>query len=187
MLGADVSWNNLLRRLRLAAGLTQAEWSALISAAARPGSNAAWSTDSIGRWERGEHPPNAATTEAIATVCRDYRLFEVTSTDEPLLRTSLAQANLAVTRRSVQPAQPPTIETHGGGEGLVSSDQTTRRDNLYQIVLAGRMAEMRANNLPAPISSFVGREDDMAGVRRALEAARLVTLVGTGGCGKTRL
>jgi predicted ATPase/DNA-binding SARP family transcriptional activator len=42
-------------------------------------------------------------------------------------------------------------------------------------------------NLPAPASSFVGRERDLAQVRTLLADARLVTLVGPGGVGKTRL
>jgi predicted ATPase/DNA-binding SARP family transcriptional activator len=40
---------------------------------------------------------------------------------------------------------------------------------------------------PAPLSSFVGREADVDAVTVALSAARLVTLVGPGGAGKTRL
>jgi predicted ATPase/DNA-binding SARP family transcriptional activator len=42
-------------------------------------------------------------------------------------------------------------------------------------------------NLPAPATSFVGREQDLAQVRTLLTGARLVTLVGPGGVGKTRL
>jgi predicted ATPase len=42
-------------------------------------------------------------------------------------------------------------------------------------------------NLPMPTSSFVGRERDVADVRERLRSAHIVTLVGTGGVGKTRL
>jgi predicted ATPase/DNA-binding SARP family transcriptional activator len=42
-------------------------------------------------------------------------------------------------------------------------------------------------NLRAQLTSFVGREDDVARVIKALEQYRLVTLVGPGGTGKTRL
>ena len=45
----------------------------------------------------------------------------------------------------------------------------------------------KPNNLPAQLTPFVGREDDVAVVRRAVAAARLVTLTGAGGIGKTRL
>ncbi|MCF7551290.1 BTAD domain-containing putative transcriptional regulator [Pseudonocardia sp. WMMC193] len=40
---------------------------------------------------------------------------------------------------------------------------------------------------PAPLTSFVGRAADVARVRELLTTARLVTLVGPGGAGKTRL
>src|SRR3974390_1718243 len=42
-------------------------------------------------------------------------------------------------------------------------------------------------NLPAQVSSFIGREAELAAVRRLVAGARLVTLTGTGGAGKTRL
>ncbi|MEU8540792.1 BTAD domain-containing putative transcriptional regulator [Streptomyces sp. NPDC048717] len=42
-------------------------------------------------------------------------------------------------------------------------------------------------NLRARLTSFVGREDDLAAVRGALGTTRLVTLLGPGGAGKTRL
>ncbi|WSL53235.1 winged helix-turn-helix domain-containing protein [Streptomyces sp. NBC_01725] len=42
-------------------------------------------------------------------------------------------------------------------------------------------------NLRARINSFVGREGDMADLRKDLRDARLVTLFGAGGAGKTRL
>ncbi len=43
------------------------------------------------------------------------------------------------------------------------------------------------SNLPARLTSFVGRESDLRLLRRDLADARLVTLLGPGGSGKTRL
>lgn len=43
------------------------------------------------------------------------------------------------------------------------------------------------SNLPAQLTSFVGRERELVEVRRLLETSRLVTLTGAGGSGKTRL
>jgi predicted ATPase/DNA-binding CsgD family transcriptional regulator len=43
------------------------------------------------------------------------------------------------------------------------------------------------HNLPTELSSFVGREKELAKVGRQLEGNRLLTLTGSGGCGKTRL
>src|SRR5690348_11888162 len=42
-------------------------------------------------------------------------------------------------------------------------------------------------DLPVPLTSFVGRDRDQAAVHELLAGSRLVTLVGPGGCGKTRL
>ena len=44
-----------------------------------------------------------------------------------------------------------------------------------------------AHSLPHPLTSFVGREDDLATIAQAFRQTRLVTLTGIGGCGKTRL
>ncbi len=46
---------------------------------------------------------------------------------------------------------------------------------------------MVLNNLPAQVSSFIGRDVELAEVRRLVGGSRLVTLTGAGGAGKTRL
>ena len=48
-------------------------------------------------------------------------------------------------------------------------------------------ARAASHNLPAPVSSFVGRERELADLRAMLATHRLVTLTGVGGIGKTRL
>ena len=45
----------------------------------------------------------------------------------------------------------------------------------------------RRTNLPAPLTSFIGRALEVAEVRRLLNTTRLLTLTGAGGSGKTRL
>ena len=45
----------------------------------------------------------------------------------------------------------------------------------------------RFGNLPADVTSFVGRRNELVEVKRLLSDARLVTLTGVGGVGKTRL
>ena len=45
----------------------------------------------------------------------------------------------------------------------------------------------RPGNLPAETTSFIGRRHELAELRRKLATARLVSLVGPGGVGKTRL
>lgn len=48
-------------------------------------------------------------------------------------------------------------------------------------------AQRAPNNLPVQLTRFVGREDHLAKVAERLVTDRLVTLAGSGGCGKTRL
>jgi predicted ATPase/DNA-binding winged helix-turn-helix (wHTH) protein len=45
----------------------------------------------------------------------------------------------------------------------------------------------KADNLPEPLTSFIGREHELIEVAGLLRRHRLITLVGAGGCGKTRL
>ena len=52
-----------------------------------------------------------------------------------------------------------------------------------------RTLDYRPNNLPVPASAFVGREVELAAIEAQLatNAVRLITLIGPGGSGKTRL
>src|SRR5579872_3716207 len=83
-------------------------------------------------------------------------------------------------------------------------EETTRQ--LFQRILAGQLSsavtvlgqtaparvaqaprEVRRHNLPAALSSFVGREPEIAEVERLLGMTRLLTITGAGGVGKSRL
>ena len=55
------------------------------------------------------------------------------------------------------------------------------------VTLPRAMAAQTPNNLPVQLTSFIGRRRERAEVRRLFLAARLVTVMGVGGCGKTRL
>jgi predicted ATPase/class 3 adenylate cyclase len=70
-----------------------------------------------------------------------------------------------------------------------------RPEHLFQLVLADlpsdfpppRTLDARPNNLPAQLTSFVGRGEELGDVTRLLGRTRLLTLTGPGGTGKTRL
>lgn len=51
----------------------------------------------------------------------------------------------------------------------------------------GDVPRSYSHNLPEHLSTFIGREREIAGILRRLHSAGLLTLTGTGGCGKTRL
>ncbi len=50
-----------------------------------------------------------------------------------------------------------------------------------------RSLEATPNNLPQQLASFIGRVHELSGVKAVLRNTRLLTLLGTGGLGKTRL
>lgn len=54
-------------------------------------------------------------------------------------------------------------------------------------VASDPVASSPLHNFPLASSTFVGREHDIARLEKALDRARLLTLTGAGGCGKTRL
>ncbi len=60
-------------------------------------------------------------------------------------------------------------------------------DGLEDVGRPLRSVERPRHNLPAQLTSFVGRERAAREVQSLLEQERLVTLTGAGGCGKTRL
>lgn len=88
------------------------------------------------------------------------------------------------------------------GDGVVLRDLGTHRlkdlsqpEPTFQVVAPGLRTEFpalntidsRPNNLPSQISSFVGRENELAELKSLLSAQRLVTIAGPGGMGKTRV
>lgn len=68
-------------------------------------------------------------------------------------------------------------------------------ERLFQLQAAGLRSDFpplrslveSPNNLPIQLTSFIGREREIAEVKRLVTGHRLTTLTGTGGTGKTRL
>jgi len=71
----------------------------------------------------------------------------------------------------------------------------SRAERVFQVVhpeLASEFPALRSldsfpSNLPLQLTAFVGRDDELTEILTALEGARVVTLTGIGGVGKTRL
>jgi predicted ATPase/DNA-binding SARP family transcriptional activator/predicted negative regulator of RcsB-dependent stress response len=68
------------------------------------------------------------------------------------------------------------------GEELQRLEQAVLRHEVPAIT-----RHAQPHNLPAPLTSFVGRDRELTDLERLLGEARLVTLTGLGGVGKTRL
>ena len=86
------------------------------------------------------------------------------------------------------------------GAGLLDLGERRLKDliapeHIYQLAhpaLAASFPSIKSldafpNNLPVQLTSFIGREREIEEGRRLLSQARLVTLTGSGGTGKTRL
>jgi len=58
---------------------------------------------------------------------------------------------------------------------------------LPEKMTSGAGGAIRCSNLPEPLTSFVGRQGELAEIERLLSGNRMLTLVGAGGVGKTRL
>ncbi|XVV00987.1 BTAD domain-containing putative transcriptional regulator [Actinosynnema sp. CA-248983] len=132
------------------------------------------------RLELGEHSGLVAELEDL--VAR-YPLRE-------RLRAAHVRALYAAGRQSAALASYRELRERLADE--LGLDPSAGLKALHQAVLArdpalDATAPAPRGNLPAQLSDLVGRDDDLAGVRSALGAARLVTLTGPGGVGKTRL
>jgi len=70
-------------------------------------------------------------------------------------------------------------------------ERDLRRDHATAVELARgettRGESTQRSSIPAPLSEIVGRDSELAMIETQLAANRLVTIVGTGGAGKTRL
>jgi non-specific serine/threonine protein kinase len=86
---------------------------------------------------------------------------------------------LLATALNLEPSQRAELQAAARRGGAPSTESAGR--------LPAEIDVSRRTNLPIQLTSFVGREREIVEVRRRLEATRLLTLTGPGGCGKTRL
>jgi len=140
---STTTFGELLRRHRVAAGLTQE------ALAARAG----LSVYGIQKLERGTTRPYRDTAARLALA------LELTPDEAARF-----QAAVEPVRRRGSPPR----ESEG-----VTAPQQAPGDTRH--------------NLPAALTSFVGREQELSSIPPRLRAARLLTLSGVGGSGKTRL
>ena len=68
-----------------------------------------------------------------------------------------------------------------------SSETIVLREQIERELTSAPSREALLTNVPTPLTSFVGRQSELAEIRRLLATTRLLTLTGAGGCGKTRL
>jgi predicted ATPase/transcriptional regulator with XRE-family HTH domain len=161
--GGPPFWSQVLRALREARGVTREGWAARLG----------YGRTTVQRWETGEAVPDAEAEEALLRACAELGLFRSfdrgvlqghTVTPE-WLRHLLAEARLGSASAPAPPVPTPPPRDH----------------------IPPPPPPRPRTNLPTPLTSFIGREPELEAGRRLLATARLLTLTGPGGSGKTRL
>ncbi|GAA2503165.1 BTAD domain-containing putative transcriptional regulator [Winogradskya humida] len=72
-------------------------------------------------------------------------------------------------------------------DGLGADPGTALRDRHLRLLRSTSAPAGSRSPLPAPLTSFIGRDDELERIGTLLTTARLVTVLGPGGAGKTRL
>lgn len=116
----------------------------------------------IQRWEHAELAPDARAADALVGLCADEGLFRAYSSGV-LAGETFSEAGLRILLAEARVAAP--------------DDDVT----VSALALAGRP------RLPSALTSFIGRQQELADLRRHIRTTRLLTLTGPGGVGKTRL
>ncbi len=99
----------------------------------------------------------------------------------------------ATTEQLTHDSLPKEITLRDLGERRLKDMPQPER--IFQLVIPNlpadfpplRTLEASPNNLPTQLTSFIGREKELADVKRLLTNTHLLTLIGPGGTGKTRL
>ncbi len=125
--------------------------------------------------------------------------------EDPVRIDAVAFEELAAAARERGEAGAYRSALEGFGAELLPADRyedwsLERRDSHDQLHLAleAELAELEADReprqpagsgpgLPSQLTSFIGRERELAEAAALLGSSRLLTLTGAGGCGKTRL
>ncbi|ARP69954.1 AfsR/SARP family transcriptional regulator [Streptomyces pluripotens] len=147
------------------------------------------------RWEtRHLDALRARHTAALALGQAERSLPELSALcDSHPLDEALQVLRLRALRDAGRPAQ--ALAAYDGVRRLLAarlgSDPGPELQHLHAELLSaapgGTEPVPRTGNLPARLTSFVGRETDIKVIGTDLAGARLVTLLGPGGAGKTRL
>ena len=138
----------------------------------------------------------APESEVFGALLRHYRLAAGLTQEGLAERAGLAARSIPGLEAGEHKPQRSTLQRLADALGL-TPEQRRRLEAASGRLASSRDTLRRAearrppHNLPVQLTSFVGREQELAEVVGLLGAAspqpRLVTLTGTGGCGKTRL
>ncbi|HEV3234499.1 MAG TPA: adenylate/guanylate cyclase domain-containing protein [Candidatus Dormibacteraeota bacterium] len=147
-----------------------------------------WPEDAVIRVRMGVHSGEAA------VVGGDYMGFEIHRAARIASTGHGGQVVLSdATRALLQGGLPEGVTLADMGEHRLKD--LAQPEHIWQLNIDGLSSEFpplksldyTPNNLPTQLTSFVGRDAELTEGARLLDGARLLTLTGPGGTGKTRL
>ncbi len=122
--------------------------------------------------------PEAETEAVIA----DLRMAALTAPARSPVRANLAPPNIGAALPPTEQKRPPSLSEEAGRAALAP-----RLPGVPDTFAPHPAPSAPPNNLPAAPNAFIGRNREITQISELLAEARLVTLTGAGGCGKTRL
>src|SRR5215472_13086603 len=130
------------------------------------------------------------TSLTFGDLLRQHRLAAGLTQESLAERAGLSEHGIQKLERGVTRPYRDTVERLLGALELSVAEKAELRTLAGAAPRAPRVtvaAEGPRHNLPVPVTSFIGREQEQAEVAGRLAHSRLLTLTGIGGCGKTRL
>lgn len=132
----------------------------------------------VQQWENGERLPSAENLKKLLQVFVDEGIFL------PLHEREEAHQLWQAVRHAYEQRPGSTRLYPPFDEAWFTALLTQRQ---HERISVSPRREQPKTNLPVPLTSFVGRERERTHICQQLASARLVTVAGAGGAGKTRL
>jgi predicted ATPase len=132
---------------------------------------------------------------SFGDVLRDFRLAAGMSQETLAERARMSAGGISVLERGARRApHRETVKLLADGLALSPTERKVLEDaaarpsqpRRRRAIAPGESLETINHNLPIELTSFIGREADVAQIQNFLGLARIVTFVGPGGVGKTR-
>jgi predicted ATPase len=142
--------------------------------------------------EANENQMGQNRSTSFGDLLRDFRLAAGISQETLAERARMSADGISVLERGARRAPyRGTVKLLAEGLGLSASDSARLEEAALQSPRPRRRQPKHdgaqlAHNLPIELTSFIGRDEEVAELRGLLESTRLVTIVGAGGVGKTR-
>lgn len=162
----DHAFGQIILTLRSAIGMTQAELAEVLKVSSR----------AVGDWEAGVSYPKVERLKQFIALAVRHQAFH-TGHEAEEIRTLWKAAH-----------QKALLDEKWLEQLLVSGASEENKRNVVSTHQA-TIKRDATNNLPVQAKSFVGRATELSQIAQILEnpACRLLTLIGPGGIGKTRL